>query len=468
MSLMDHTIVNVAIPILQRDFGAQLQGVQWVVTIYMLTQAAVIPAAPYLSRRFGEKRAYVWTLVAFLLGSLLCGFAWNLTTLILFRFVQGIGGGILLPMVMTLLYQTFEPHERGTASSVMGVPLMVAPVFGPLVGGYLVSYWGWQWAFFINVPLGIIAIVTAQRVLRATAPGQRTRFDGIGFVAAAGGSITLLYGISALSSGDTSLLNSMSVAVGVALIVGFVVVELRQIRRGDKPLLDLGRFSDRTFTLSVASLFCHSFVQFGIMFLVPVYLQTVRQQTPFAAGAIQGAQALATLFVLPIAGRMTDKHGARPIVLIGQTLFALTIVLMAVVLSTTTPIWILIVILALLGCSGALSQQISVAAMVRIAKDEHRELANASTLLTVLRSFAAPLGVAVLSSIVQGQSLRYRLQLQTSGIAGDVLDRQSSLLAMHTSFLIGVGFVLLAIGLTYYIPTQFVQTRQPLISTHNA
>src|SRR6516162_1667116 len=125
MSILDSTIVIVAIPQMQRAFGADIHDVQWIVTIYMLTQAAVIPTAPYLTARLGGKRAYVWTLSAFLVGSLLCGLAWNLPTLIFFRFIQGIGGGILLPMVMTLLYEAFPPEERGTATSIMGVPLMI-------------------------------------------------------------------------------------------------------------------------------------------------------------------------------------------------------------------------------------------------------------------------------------------------------------------------------------------------------
>ncbi len=161
MSLMDMTIVNVAIPRMQRIFRADIQAVQWVVTVYMITQAAVIPTAPYLVNKFGGKRAYIWTLTAFLLGSLLCGFAWSLPMLVLFRLIQGIGGGILLPLVMTLLYQAFSTEERGTAVSAMGVPLMIAPMMGPVLGGYLVSAFGWPWAFFINVPLGLVAVAIA-------------------------------------------------------------------------------------------------------------------------------------------------------------------------------------------------------------------------------------------------------------------------------------------------------------------
>src|SRR6266568_4920913 len=187
MSLMDMTIVNVAIPQMQHGFGADIRDVQWVVTIYILTQTAVIPTAPYLAAKFGEKRAYVWTLIAFLLGSLLCGFAWNLPSLLFFRLVQGIGGGILLPMVMTLQYQAFPPAERGAASSALGIPMMMATVIGPVLGGYLVSAFGWQWAFLINVPLGIVAVTLAHKLLRPTLPRPQTRFDMTGFLTAAVG-----------------------------------------------------------------------------------------------------------------------------------------------------------------------------------------------------------------------------------------------------------------------------------------
>src|SRR5690349_12535843 len=238
MSLMDSTIVNVAIPQMQHAFGADIHDVQWVVTIYMITQAVVIPAAPYLTTKFGGKRAYVWTLSAFLLGSLMCGLAWNLPSLIFFRFIQGIGGGILLPMVLILLYQAFPPEERGTASGVMGVPLMVAPAVGPVLGGYLVSSFGWQWAFFINVPLGIVAVMIAQKVLRQKPPEQQTHFDFAGFLTAAVGSAVLLYAVSAVTSGENMIRNLVTLFSASLLLLAFVVIEIFKARRGQEPLLN--------------------------------------------------------------------------------------------------------------------------------------------------------------------------------------------------------------------------------------
>ena len=305
MSLMDSTIVIVAIPQMQKAFGANIHDVQWVVTIYMLTQAAVIPIAPYLTARLGGKRAYVWTLSAFLVGSLLCGLAWNLPTLIIFRFIQGIGGGILLPMVMTLLYEAFPPDERGTATSIMGVPLMIAPMLGPVLGGYLVSAFGWPSAFFINVPLGIVSVVIAQKVLRQTpSKAQKIKFDVSGFLTAASGSAVLLYAIAAVTSGNVTISTILLLCGSIMLLLVFVVTELYKAQYGREPLLDLRRFRDRTFTFSTLTQVLYFFVRFGILFLIPIYLQTLHQETPLQAGAIQATQALATMAILPIGGRL--------------------------------------------------------------------------------------------------------------------------------------------------------------------
>ncbi|GAC1557020.1 MAG: DHA2 family efflux MFS transporter permease subunit [Ktedonobacteraceae bacterium] len=451
MSLMDSTIVIVAIPQMQHAFGADIHAVQWIVTIYMLTQAAVIPTAPYLSATFGGKRAYVWTLSAFLFGSLLCGFAWNLPSLIVFRLLQGIGGGILLPMVMTLLYEAFPPEKRGTATSVMGIPLMIAPTFGPVLGGYLVSSFGWQWAFFINVPLGIVAVVIAQKSLRQTPPEKRTHFDVAGFLTAATGVAALLYGVSAVTSGDITISNVMLLLCGILLLLTFTVIELFKVRRGQEPLLDLRRFSDRTFAFSVLALVFVMFVRFGILFLVPIYLQTLHHETAWQAGAIQGTQALATLAVLPITGRLADRIGPRLIVIVGLIVLASTVALM-VTLTLYTAVWMIVGMLVLLGCAYAFTQQMPVAAMSHIEKGERKEIANGSTLLTVLQATAAPMGVAVLSSFVSIRSQQYMLHLSMQGITGELLHLQSSLLAMHEAFLVSSLLTIVALLAMCLVP----------------
>jgi EmrB/QacA subfamily drug resistance transporter len=460
MSLMDSTIVNVAIPQMQKAFGADIHDVQWVVTIYMLTQAAVIPTAPYLTSRFGGKRVYVWTLSAFVLGSLLCGFAWNLPTLIFFRLIQGIGGGILLPMVMTLLYQAFSPEERGTATSIMGVPLMIAPMIGPVLGGFLVSVFGWPWAFFINVPLGIVAVVIAQKVLRQTQlEQQKIRFDGAGFLTVASGSALLLYGIATVTSGNVTISTVLLLCGGIVLLLAFGAIELFKSTHGQTPLLDVRRFRDHAFRYSAIAQFFNVFVRFGILFLIPIYLQTLHQETPLKAGAIQAAQAMATMAILPIGGRLADRIGPRPVVMVGLLIFAGTAALL-VTLTLATPIWKIVGMLLLLGCASGLVQQIPVAAMSHIEKEENEEVANGSTLLMVLQSMAAPLGVVVFSSIVQGRSLQYSMSLATQGITGELLRLQSTLLAMHEGFLFAILLLLVAMVMMFLVPTRRKDTQE--------
>jgi EmrB/QacA subfamily drug resistance transporter len=453
MSLVDMTIVNVAIPQMQSRFGVNIRDVQWVVTIYMLTQLVVIPTAPYLSAKFGEKRAYVWTLIAFLGGSLLCGLAWDLPSLIFFRFVQGIGGGVLLPMVMTLQYQAFPLEERGLASSALGIPMMTATVIGPALGGYLVFYLGWQWAFFINVPLGILTVALAQKILRPASARPQTRFDVMGFLTVASGCAALLYALAALTSGDYTFRNFLILLMGLLLLLAFVRIELRRTQHGQEPLLDLRRFKDLTFALSGLALVFYSVVLFGLLFLIPLYLQSLHHETSLQAGLIQTAQALATLLILPVGGKLSDRIGPRPVALMGLVLLIATMVLMRG-LGLETPVWMLIGILAALGLANGLAQQIPVSAMSRIERDELKEVTNGSTLVTVLRALAAPIGVTLLSSVVQIQTQTY-LKLKSSAaqqLPGQQLMQQSALLAMHDSFLLATFLAVVALAVMYFVP----------------
>src|SRR5450432_3040909 len=181
MSILDQTIVNIAIPRLQTAFGADIHSVQWVLTGYILTLGIITPTSAYFSERFGIKRYYIASLAAFTIGSALCGVAWSLPVLIFFRVLQGAGGAALFPLSLTLLFREFPPQERGTAMGFFGIPTLLAPALGPTLGGYLVTYADWQSIFFINVPIGIVAIILATVFLHDAAPGPRTRFDFLGF-----------------------------------------------------------------------------------------------------------------------------------------------------------------------------------------------------------------------------------------------------------------------------------------------
>src|SRR5207244_3051510 len=166
MSILDQTIVNIAIPRLQSAFGADLHSVQWVLTAYILTQGIITPTAAFFSDRIGIKRFYIFSLIAFTVGSALCGLAWNLPMLIFFRILQGAGGAALFPLSITMIFREFPPNERGRAMGLFGIPALLAPALGPTFGGYLVTYAGWQAIFYVNLPVGIIAVILAAIYLR--------------------------------------------------------------------------------------------------------------------------------------------------------------------------------------------------------------------------------------------------------------------------------------------------------------
>src|SRR5438874_11302136 len=177
MSILDQTIVNIAIPRLQTAFGADIHSVQWVLTAYILAQGVATPTAAFFADTLGIKRFYIISLIAFTAGSALCGLAWSLPILITFRVLQGLGGAALFPLSITLLFREFPPQERGTAMGFFGVPALLAPALGPTFGGYLVTFVGWQAIFFINVPIGIVAIILSVILIREYRPQGQTRFD---------------------------------------------------------------------------------------------------------------------------------------------------------------------------------------------------------------------------------------------------------------------------------------------------
>src|ERR1700736_6573007 len=185
MSILDQTIVNIAIPRLQSAFGADLNGVQWVLTAYILTQGVVTPATAYFVDRFGTKRFYIIALTIFTVGSALCGLAWNLPVLVIFRILQGVGGACLFPLAITMLYREFPPQQRGLAGGLFAIAALLAPAVGPTLGGYFVTYMDWQLIFFVNVPIGIAGIILAISLLREVRTGTRARFDVPGFILAA-------------------------------------------------------------------------------------------------------------------------------------------------------------------------------------------------------------------------------------------------------------------------------------------
>ena len=276
MSVLDTTIVNVALHDLSIDLHASLSGIQWVITGYLLSLAAVIPVTGWAVRRYSARRLYLIALVVFTAGSALCALATNSGELIAFRVLQGVGGGMLTPIGQMILVKAAGPRNLPKVMSLIGVPIVLAPVFGPTLGGLLLQSVGWQWIFMINVPVGVLALTMAWRLLPHDAAGtdQAGRLDVIGLVLAALGVVGLTYGLSESETAGT--LTSPSVLIpalaGIALLALFVT----RSRRIERPLLDLKLFANPAFRAASIVTFCLGAALFGAMILMPLYFQTVR------------------------------------------------------------------------------------------------------------------------------------------------------------------------------------------------
>ncbi len=311
MSILDTTIVNVAIATLARDFRAPLSEVQWVSTGYLLALATVIPLTGWAVEHFGAKRMWIISLTLFLAGSALSGASWSIQSLIVFRILQGFGGGMIMPIGQSIMATAAGPQRMGRVMSLLGVPMLLGPVLGPVLGGLIVDTVSWRWIFYVNIPIGIVAILLAARIL----PGhERTsaihRLDVVGFCLLSPGLGLLVYGLAQAGQGS-ALGVGFPIGLGAALIAGFV---LHALRSRITPLIDVLLFRDRAFAASSATTFLFGAALFGGMLLLPLYYQVVRGQSALSAGLLMAPQGIGAALVMPLAGRLTDRYGAGRIV----------------------------------------------------------------------------------------------------------------------------------------------------------
>ncbi|WP_308634127.1 MDR family MFS transporter [Paenibacillus silvisoli] len=351
MVILDSTAVNVAIPALVKDFDSTLSAVQWTVTGYALAQAAVIPLSGWMTDRFGAKQIFIVSLALFTLGSILCAFANTAEQLIAFRVVQGIGGGMVIPIAFAMTYLLSPPEKAGSIMGLMGMPILLAPALGPIVAGYLVDYVKWEWIFLINVPIGIIGVVLCLLLLPKLPKKAFTSLDlwgiALGPLAFAG----LSYGLSEGAASWTSDKTIIGLAVGTVALVAFIYVELT---RKQEPLLELRVLRSPLFTRGIIVQWVLQFVMFGIIFTVPYFMQMLMGMSAFHAGMWTLPQAIAAGVFMPIGGRLYDKIGARPLVLTGLTIVAAGAFLISRI-DPTDSAWSFLVPRAMLGMGMGLS-----------------------------------------------------------------------------------------------------------------
>ncbi|MDQ4010215.1 MAG: DHA2 family efflux MFS transporter permease subunit [Actinomycetota bacterium] len=319
MSILDITIINVAIPTIQNEFGVTTDDAQWVVTAYALTEGVVVPVSAWMGDRFGLKRVYNLALLGFAVGSALCGLAWSLESLVVFRIGQAIAGGILPAVTLSILFRIVPRDRLGAAMGMYGLGVVSAPALGPPLGGYLVEYADWRLIFLINVPIGILGVVAAALVLPKFPVQQGRRFDVLGFVTVASGLFALLLAASEGPDWGWSSYRILGlITFGVLSLALFVVIELEV----DDPLLDIRIFRYWAYSQSLLLIAVLMVVMFGVLFYIPLFLQQVQGLGAFESGLTLLPQALVMAVLMPISGLIYDRIGPRWLVVTGLTIVA--------------------------------------------------------------------------------------------------------------------------------------------------
>ena len=419
MDLMDVTIVNVALPTLGRDFGASTDNLEWVITGYLISLAIWIPASGWLSDRFGSKRTFAFALVMFTTGSALCGLAWSADSLIAFRMLQGIGGGMMTPVGTAMLFRAFPPSERARASAVVTVPTAIAPALGPVLGGWLVDNASWRWIFYVNLPVGVATLVFVLLFLREHKEPSAGRFDVWGFLCSGGGLALVLYALSqAPAHGWTS---TAVVGAGVLGMVLFGLLVVLELWRPD-PMLRLSLFRDRMFRSANLSMFMVYAVLLGVLFLLPLFLQELRGLSALESGLTTFPQALGMLLMVPLSSRIYPRVGPRLMLTFALIGIMATSALFLMV-DLETSLWWIRGIMFLRGVS--MSFAIVAAQAAAFASIPSEEIGRASALFNTNRQVAASIGVAVLAT---------------------VLGVHNSLTAFHHAFAASILFALVGIA----------------------
>lgn len=408
LSVLDSTIVSVALPAMRQAFHTDFNTVTWVVSAYFLAQAAVIPITGYLSDRIGTRTIFLTAMTVFIAGSALCALSGNEKMLILARVVQGIGGGALFPTSFAIAYRAFPRDEWGRATAIIGVPVLLAPSLGPLIGGYLTSTFDWQAIFVINIPIGLLALAAGAAFLRPRSEDVGAEqiepsgsFDIPGFVLAIAGFTVLVYGLTEAGiEGWGSSITVRSLAIAAVLLAALVVFELRT----ENPVLDMRIFRYLTFTRAIILIWVVSAFYYGSLFLIPFFFEKVEGLSALSSGEIMISQGVAAAIGIAAGGELYNKIGPRPMAVVGIVSLALSgigfIHLNVATTGLSLQLW-----LALRGLGLGLST--SPLQNLALSVVDRRDLARSTSLINVSRQVFSAAGVAALSALVAQQAAHY-------------------------------------------------------------
>ena len=401
MAILDVTIVSVAQRTFIDQFGTTQAVVAWTMTGYTLALATVIPLTGWAADRFGTKRLFMGSVVAFVLGSLLCALASSIAQLIIFRVVQGIGGGMLWPLGFMIMTREAGPGRLGRLMSILSIPMLLAPIFGPILGGWLIDTSSWRWIFLINLPIGLLTFALAAVVFPRDHPARSETFDVIGALLLSPGLAAFLFSLSSIPARGTVVDRHVLIpaTVGLALIVAFV---WHAWHRADHPLIDLRLFENRVLTQANLTMLLFATAFFGACLLIPSYFQQVLHQTPMQAGVHAIPQGLGAMLTMRLTGPLVDRRGPGKIVLVGIALIIVGLSTFAFGVARHAQYQpTLLIALAIMGLGmGCTMMPLSVASVQALAP---HQIARGTTLMSVSNQVGGSMGTALMSVILTNQ-----------------------------------------------------------------
>jgi len=439
LNSLDSTIVNVALATLSREFGVSPAAIEAVVIGYLVSLAVFMPVSAWLGDRFGTKRVFLASLTLFTVASMLCGVAQSLDQLVLFRILQGAGGGLMTPVGMAMLYRTFPPEERIGVGRVLMFATILGPALGPIIGGIIIEHLSWRWCFYVNVPVGVIAVLFGARFLHEYRVEDAGSFDIPGFLLAGSGfGLTMFALMEGAHEGWTSSIVASTGLVGLALLVAFVVVELRT----PKPMVNLRLLGNRLFRsiMTVAMFGSAGFL--GALFLLPLFLQEARGESALTAGLATMPEAIGVVISTQIVARIYPYIGPRRLMAGGLVLVAIMITGLGFV-GEDTSLWVVRILMFMIGAGMAcLFLPNQAASMATISR---KDTGGASMLYSVQRQMGSALGVALLSTV-----------LATVGVYKMTSDGAEvpNLAAYHTAFFVAAIVALIGAAFAYFVPDE--------------
>jgi EmrB/QacA subfamily drug resistance transporter len=395
MSALDTTIVNVALITLSRDLKTGLDNVQWVVTAYLLSLAAVIPVTAWATRRFGAKRLFIISIVLFTVGSALCGVATSVGELVAFRVLQGVGGGLIMPIGMTIIVRSAGMERLARVMGAISVPILLAPVVGPTIGGLLVDHAGWRWIFYVNLPIGVAALFAAIRLLPADQAEDAGPLDVWGLLLAAVGLVGITYGLAGV--GTTSVSSPkvlVPLVLGVVLIAGFV----RRSLQVDHPVLDVRLYKNKAFSAASLTMFALGAALYGGLILMPLYFQIVRGEDAVRTGLLLAPQGIGSAVAVWGASRAIERFGGGVTALAGGVIGIVSTIPFLFLGGHTSLVW-LSAALVVRGFGVGLSTMPAMTSAYRALRPE--QVNDATPQLNVLQRVGGSIGTAILTVILQ-------------------------------------------------------------------